>query len=121
MNETQLDAGLRFTCTQCGGRWKVKQDAKLCHGTEPCTKETNCAAISHFGNCKSIPSAERATIKRELTSTLLKAIDSLSIDSQYSPEFKNGFHRGVLDARVMVKKTLSGEREVKGEGEGEKG
>jgi hypothetical protein len=61
-----------------------------------------------------MPSAEYATTKRELTSTLLKALDSLSIDSQYSPEFKNGFHRGVLDARAVVKKSLGDEREVKG-------
>jgi hypothetical protein len=107
MNNQQFDARLKFTCPSCGGRWKVKVDAMLCHGVEPCTKEADCAAASHFGDCKSMPSSEaHRTTRRELNTKLLKDIDNLSIDNGYSPEFLNGFHRGVLAARTAVKKAL---------------
>lgn len=95
-------AHLKFTCPQCGGQWKIKEDAKLCHGMEPCTKGADCMAISHFGDCKSMPSIAR----QALVQRLLSSIDNLSIDEEYSPEFKNGFHRGVLAAHAAVKKAL---------------
>lgn len=107
MNTQQPDAHLKFICPRCSGRWKAKEDAKNCHGMEPCTKEPDCVAISHFGDCESMPSTENSVAaKRELTQKVLAAIDNLSIDNEYSPEFKNGFHRAVLAARAAAKQVL---------------
>lgn len=107
MSTQQSDVHLKFICPRCSGRWKAREDAKNCHGMEPCTKGADCAAISHFGDCKSMPSADHAaSAAREFASKLLKDIDNLSTDDGHSLEFKTGFHRGVLAARAAVKKAL---------------
>jgi len=103
----EVETRLKFICPRCGGRWKKKEDARACHGIEPCTKEADCAALSHFGDCKSMTATHYATTDRQaLTKELLSTIDILSIDDSYSPEFKNGFHHGILAAHAAVKKVL---------------
>jgi len=108
-SEASLNDRLKYTCPRCQGRWKALEDARACHGMEPCTKEADCAASSHFGDCKSMPATDDAIAasQKVLMKELLTAIDSLSIDDEYSPEFRNGFHRGVLASHAAVKKFLS--------------
>jgi hypothetical protein len=52
MSDEELNRRLKFTCPSCGGNWRA-EDAKNCHGVEPCTRAVDCAAISHWGYCKS--------------------------------------------------------------------
>lgn len=54
--EYSENPNLKYTCPQCGGKWKAREDAELCHGLKVCTRESDCQATSHYGNCKSMPS-----------------------------------------------------------------
>jgi hypothetical protein len=97
LQESDFDHRVKFTCPRCNGRWKAVEDARACHGMEPCTRQPDCEAISHWGDCKSMPSTDPiARAKRDLAVKVLAAIDSVSHTKEH------GEHRDPWALKLAV-------------------
>jgi hypothetical protein len=87
---TKLDHLLKFTCTACGGRWKAYEDAKNCHGIEPCTRESDCASISHFSDCLSMPGTNSEAELRAEIERLKGEVERLRADRESEMDRESG-------------------------------